>query len=136
MKITARGQYATRAMLQIALNEDQWPLSLHEISMSESISVQYLEQIFRDLRKAGLVEGIRGAHGGYLLKRKAEQISVGDIIRSVEGPIMPVGCLANGKVCKKTDQCVTRKVWAKLQQSMLEVLNQTTLLDMINLANE
>lgn len=136
MKISARGQYATRAMLQIALNENEWPLPLREISARESISEQYLEQIFRDLRKTGLVESIRGAHGGYRLSRASEKISVGDIIRSVEGPIIPVGCLGDGTVCQRTSQCTTRKVWAKLQQSMLEVLNQTTLKDMIHMANE
>ncbi len=136
MKLSTRGQYATRAMLQLALNRGEKPLSIREIAMAEGLSDQYLEQIFRDLRRAGLVDSIRGAYGGYLLRSKTENISVGDIIRAVEGPILPVNCLYSEETCGRSSQCVTRRVWAKLQNSMLNVLNQTTLADMVQMANE
>ena len=136
MKLSTRGQYATRAMLQLALNSGGLPLPIREIAVLEGISEQYLEQIFRDLKKAGLVESVRGAHGGYLLRYSNEKISVGDIIRAVEGPIAPVSCLASNEACGRSGQCVTRKVWSKLHDSMLNVLNETTLADMVEMANE
>jgi Rrf2 family transcriptional regulator, cysteine metabolism repressor len=88
------------------------------------------------LKKAGLVESVRGAHGGYLLRYSNEKISVGDIIRAVEGPIAPVSCLSSNEACGRSSQCVTRKVWSKLHDSMLNVLNETTLADMVEMANE
>ena len=136
MKLSTRGQYATRAMLQLALNSGGQPLPIREIAVLEGISEQYLEQIFRDLRKAGLVESVRGAYGGYLLKEANEKISVGDIITAVEGPIAPVSCLSSDEACCRSGECVTRKVWSKLQISMLNVLNETTLADMVEMANE
>jgi Rrf2 family transcriptional regulator, cysteine metabolism repressor len=136
MKLSTRGQYATRAMLQLALNSGGLPLPIREIAVLEGISEQYLEQIFRDLKKAGLVESVRGAHGGYLLRYSNEKISVGDIIRAVEGPIAPVSCLSSNEACGRSSQCVTRKVWSKLHDSMLNVLNETTLADMVEMANE
>jgi Rrf2 family transcriptional regulator, cysteine metabolism repressor len=136
MKLSTRGQYATRAMLQLALNCGGKPLSIREIAVLEGISEQYLEQIFRDLRKTGLVESVRGAHGGYLLRHAIDNISVGDIIRAVEGPIAPVSCLSSDEACGRSSQCVTRKVWAKLHNSMLNVLNETSLANMVEMANE
>ncbi len=136
MKLSKRGQYATRAMLQLALKEDKGPMSLREIAESENISEQYLEQIFRDLRKAGLVQSIRGAHGGYQLANKLEDISVGDILVAVEGPIVPVDCLARRSSCERAEGCTTRAVWLALQQSILEVLNQNSLADMVKLTKK
>lgn len=136
MKLSTRGQYATRAMLQLALNANEKPLSIRKISNEENLSEQYLEQIFRDLRKAGLVQSVRGAYGGYLLGHEKDNISVGDIIRAVEGPILPVSCLASKGDCDKSVDCVSRRVWSKLQDSILEVLNKTSLDDMVNMAKE
>lgn len=136
MKLSTRGQYATRAMLQLALKANEEPLSIREIALIEDLSEQYLEQIFRDLRKAGLVQSIRGAHGGYLLNSETEEISVGDVIRAVEGPIMPVSCLASKDDCEKSAECVSRRVWLKLQNSILEVLDKTSLSDMVEMVKE
>jgi Rrf2 family protein len=136
MKLSTRGQYATRAMVQLALNANEEPLSIREIAVLEDLSEQYLEQIFRDLRKAGLVQSIRGAHGGYLLNDKSKEITVGDVIRAVEGPIMPVSCLASEDECNRAAQCVSRKVWSKLQDSILEVLDTTSLDDMVEMVKE
>ncbi|MFP4457015.1 MAG: RrF2 family transcriptional regulator [Clostridia bacterium] len=136
MKLSTRGQYATRAMVQLALKANEEPLSIREIALIEDLSEQYLEQIFRDLRKAGLVQSIRGAHGGYLLKSETKKITVGDVIRAVEGPIVPVSCLAAKEDCEKSDHCVSRKVWLKLQDSILEVLDKTSLDDMVEMVKE
>lgn len=136
MKLSTRGQYATRAMLQIALHAAaDRPMPLREIAEREGLSEQYLEQIFMDLRRAGLVESVRGAYGGYLLRRRPEQIFVGDILRAVEGPIAPVECLADGE-CQRQEECVTRRVWQKLQQSMLKVVDETSLADMVAMARD
>jgi Rrf2 family protein len=136
MKLSTRGQYATRAMVQLALNANDKPLPIREIAKLEELSEQYLEQIFRDLRKAGLVQSVRGAHGGYLLRYKSDKISVGDVIRAVEGPIVPVSCLAPEENCQKSAKCVSRRVWAKLQNSILDVLDETSLNDMVLMTQE
>ncbi len=134
MRLSTRGQYATRAMLQLALADPNEPLPIREIARLEDISEQYLEQIFRDLRKAALVVSVRGSHGGYLLPLDKRRISVGDIINAVEGPITPVSCLADGSTCDRSGSCVTRHVWENLQQSMLTVLGETSLQDMVEMA--
>ena len=136
MKLSTRGQYATRAMVQLAINANDKPLPIREIANLEGLSEQYLEQIFRDLRKAGLVQSVRGAHGGYLLRHESERITVGDVIRAVEGPIVPVSCLAPEEICEKSAKCVSRRVWSKLQNSILEVLDETSLNDMVIMAKE
>lgn len=136
MKLSTKGQYATRAMLQLALYAKEKPLSLREIAAREDISEQYLEQIFLILRRAHLVESVRGAHGGYFLGKPPQEILVGDIVRSVEGPIAPVDCLNEDGECTRSEACVTRRVWAKLQASMVHVLDRTSLADMVSMADE
>ncbi len=103
MKLSTRGRYALRAMIdlaQIQCNNFK-PISLRNISLRQEISLQYLEQLFNKLKKANLVKSIRGAGGGYLLNKEAEKINAGDIIRAVEGPIVLVDCIFTGKKINK-----------------------------------
>ncbi len=136
MKLSARVEYGVRAMSVLALHDRSGPLSLREISRSEAISFQFLEQIFLDLRRAGLVSSVRGARGGYYLARPPEQINVGDIVRALEGPITPVNCLAGSaedreSCCHRSEACRTRHVWEKLRDRINEVLDSVFLDELI-----
>ncbi len=132
MRLSTKGQYAVRAMLVLTLHAMENPVSLRHVSEVEEISEQYLEQIFVDLRKAKLVVGHRGAHGGYKLSRQPDDITAGDILRAVEGPIAPVDCVRHqhGESCQRVNVCITRDLWARLRDSMSEVLDNTTLADL------
>ncbi|MEW5785918.1 MAG: Rrf2 family transcriptional regulator [Bacillota bacterium] len=135
MKLSARVEYGVRAMSVLAFHYQNGPMPLREIARQEGISFQFLEQIFPDLRRAGLLESVRGVRGGYLLARPPAEIRVGDIVRAVEGPITPVNCLAEpstGECCHRTEGCLTRHVWEKLRDRINEVLDEVSLADLID----
>lgn len=136
MKLSARVEYGVRAMAVLTFHYEHGPLPLREISLQEGISFQFLEQIFPDLRRAGLIESVRGAKGGYLLARPPAEINVGDIVRAVEGPITPVNCLAEDsgrEACRhRTEGCLTRHVWEKLRDRINEFLDEVSLADLID----
>lgn len=120
-------------MCVLAADRSNKPITLRDISDREQISMQYLEQLFRLLREAGLVESVRGAKGGYLIAKDPENITVGDILRAVEGPIAPVECVdqdADGECCERQDSCLTRQAWLKLRDSMVETLDSISLADL------
>ncbi|OEF98220.1 RrF2 family transcriptional regulator [Desulfuribacillus alkaliarsenatis] len=134
MKLTTRGHYGLMALAHLALKADQGPIPLRVIAASENIPEQYLEQLFVDLRKANLIKSIRGAKGGYTLARNPSDIIVGEAIRVLEGPIAPVDCLRDHEpdCCDKTSHCATKMVWEKLKHSMVNVLDDLTLEDIVN----
>ena len=138
MKLSTRGRYGLRAMLDIAINQGDGPITLHSISERQGISVGYLEQLMVPLKKEGLIRSVRGAQGGYLLAREPDKITVGDIIRALEGPIAPVACVSEDfpEECDRAEGCVTRLVWAKVRDSIAEVLDSLTLADLIEEANK
>ncbi|MBT9177214.1 MAG: HTH-type transcriptional regulator CymR [Firmicutes bacterium] len=118
-----------RAMTVVAMREEQGPVPLRLVAEMEAISAQYLEQIFMDLRRAKLVNGQRGAKGGYTLTRPAETITAGDVVRAVEGPIKLVDCDHDGG-CLRVHVCATRELWNKVSESMRQVMDGATLLDL------
>ncbi len=125
-------------MVVLALNYREGPTSIREIAGKENISPQYLEQIFLDLRRAELVNSVRGAKGGYKLARPPSEINIGDVVRTLEGPIAPMECVAEGSegdCCERTQECLTRGVWEKLRDRMNEVLDDISLEDMISSRN-
>ncbi|PKM80311.1 MAG: AsnC family transcriptional regulator [Firmicutes bacterium HGW-Firmicutes-13] len=135
MKLTAKGEYGVRAMVVLALNYRAGPMPIKEIANKEGISPQYLEQIFLELRRAELINSVRGARGGYTLARDPSQINIGDIVRVLEGPIAPVNCVIEGSeevCCKRTEDCLSRGVWEKLRDRITEVLDDISLEDMIS----
>lgn len=134
MRLSTRGQYGVRALVHLALNHDKGPTPLREISNLEGISYQYLEQIFMDLRRKGFVLSQRGARGGYVLAKEPSAITVGDIVRALEGPIAPVECVSDEdeECCERISKCVSRNVWKKLKDRMNEVLDEFTLNDLAN----
>ena len=135
MKLSARVEYGVRAMAVLAFYYKQGPLPLRKIACQEGISFQFLEQIFPDLRRAGLVESVRGARGGYLLARLPSAIKIGDIVRAVEGPIVPIGCLdvSTPSRCYRDECCMARRVWERLRDRINEVLDSVSLNDLITL---
>jgi len=114
MKLSNRSQYGVRALFDMAYYSPGRTVQIREISRRQGISRRFLEQIFYSLKKAGIIESTRGPKGGYLLTRSPDKITVGHIIRVLEGPVEPVPCTTmekDGSVCKYMDQCVTRMVW-------------------------
>ncbi len=132
IKLSARVEYGVRAMAVLVFHYRQGPLSLREIARREGISFQFLEQIFPDLRRAGLVNSVRGAKGGYLLARQPSTIKIGDIVRAVEGPIVPMGCLNENSVsrCHRDEGCRARRVWEKLRDRINDVLDSVSLAEL------
>ncbi|MGI6092206.1 MAG: RrF2 family transcriptional regulator [Negativicutes bacterium] len=135
MKLSTKGRYGVAAMYDLAMHHGQGPISLKSIAQRQEISEHYLEQLMGILRKAGYVKSIRGAQGGYSLTKDPSKISVGDIIRVMEGPIAPVDCLLDdscrdNNYCEKADMCVTRGVWAKVRDSINNVLDSISLADL------
>lgn len=133
MKISTRGRYGLRAMVDLAVNESSGATPLREISERQKISEQYLEQLFASLRKAGIVKSIRGAHGGYLLNNTPEEITVKDIITALEGPVAPVDCVLSDNVkdeCNSSDGCVTYNLWVKVKKNIDDLLDSVTLAEL------
>ena len=133
MKVSTRGRYGLRAMVELAKHKGEGAIPLRKIANKQDISEQYLEQLFSNLRKAGLIESVRGAKGGYLLKNSAENISVKEIITALEGPIAPVDCVLDSKDrCEYKDDCVTKILWEKLKSCIDDMLESITLKDLMD----
>ncbi len=138
VRLSARGEYGVRAMAHLALNYNEGPVPLSKVASSENISHHFLEQIFVLLRRGGLIKSVRGVKGGYMLALPPREVCVGDIIRVLEGPIAPVECVSenggNGGSCRceRTDDCLARHVWEKLRDHINEMLDKTTLQDMMD----
>jgi Rrf2 family cysteine metabolism transcriptional repressor len=127
MKLSTKGRYGTRAMIDIALYKESGSTLLKDISSRQGISLKYLDHILSSLRKAGLIKNIRGKGGGYSLTRPAAQITLCDIIVAVEGSLAPVECVDNPEYCKKTSTCSAHDVWVKVRESIEDVLRNTSL---------
>lgn len=130
LKLSTRGRYGLKAMIDLALQYGEGPVPLRDVAERQRLSEHYLEQLVAPLRRAGLVTSSRGAQGGYELAREPAKISIGDIVRVLEGPLSLVDCLDNGaSACDQTSICLSRSVWRRLRDSMENVLDSTTLAD-------
>ncbi len=135
MKVSTKGRYGLKAMVDLAVNcKGNLCVSLKSIAERQGISEAYLEQLMAVLKKNGFVKSIRGAQGGYILEKDLEEISVGDILRALEGPLNVVECVSDKKnvscgsgTCKK---CVTKNVWEKISDSLSEVVDSISLKDL------
>ena len=135
-RLSTRGHYAVLVMYELAKAGGAYS-SLQDISTSWSLSQGYLEQIVRPLREAGLVEGKRGFGGGYALARDASEITVGEIVRTVEGPVVPVQCVAGDLHPERCpDDCRAKSVWQKVGEAIDNVLDSITLGDLIREENQ
>ena len=134
MKLSTKARYAVRAMVDLAIHCDQEPVSRKEIANRQHISPHYMEQLFARLRDAELIEAIRGPGGGYLLRRGADQITVGEVVRAVEEVLTPAPCLGAHarQECPRVEVCATRRLWIELEKRETEFLDSKTLQDLCN----
>lgn len=134
MKLSTKGRYGLRAVLDLALNIDNEAIALSQIAERQEISVNYLEQLIAKLRKSGIVNSIRGAQGGYILAKPADEISIGDILRSLEGDLSPVDCseLNDSETeCRHSDLCVTKYVWKRISDSINDAVDGIMLSELV-----
>ena len=125
MKLSTKGRYGLRALIDLALNSETYAVSISSVATRQQISDSYLEQLFGKLKKAGLVTSLRGAGGGYMLAKPASEISVGDVLRALEGGLEAVACPGNDEQsgCEASDLCVTRYVWQRINDSITEAVD-------------
>jgi len=131
MKLSTRGQYGTRALLDLALHKANGPALLKDIAQRQQISLRYLEHLITPLIAGGMVRSTRGPKGGVLLAKPPEEIRLSEAIQLLEGSIAPVECVNNPAVCTRSELCVTRDIWGELKQAMDRVLESTTLQDLV-----
>ena len=132
MKLSTRSRYGTRMMLDLAQHYDEGPVQIRNVSKRENISVKYLEQLIIPLKKANFIKSVRGPKGGHMLAKPPEAITVGEIVRVLEGGINLSSCIENPEVCDRTSDCLTRDLWEEATKAMYEKLNSATLSKMIN----
>lgn len=130
MKLSTKGRYAVRFMLDLALFQGEKPVLLREVARRQGISSRYLEQLVLNLKTAGLVKSIRGAKGGFVLGRPAEEITLLEIFKASEGSLSIVECLEDISSCKRSRTCVSRELWLEIKGAMEEILNRWTLVKM------
>lgn len=137
MKISTRGRYALRLMLDLAVYNTGEPISLKDVARRQQISEKYLEQIISLLNKAGFVRSVRGAQGGYMLKRDPAEYTVGMILRLTEGDLAPVSCVgAESVACERMQECVSVRVWKQINDAVDQVVDGITLADMVGWQQE
>jgi len=129
VKISTKGRYGLTIMMELASKYGEGPISLKSIAEKNGLSEHYLEQLIAPLRNAGLVKSVRGAYGGYILSKAPEQITAGDVIRILEGPISPVDFT-------EEDDPAKRDLWLRIRDSIAQVLDSTTLADLISYKDE
>jgi Rrf2 family iron-sulfur cluster assembly transcriptional regulator len=132
MRLTTKGRFAVTAMIDLALRQNNGPVTLAAISQRQQISLSYLEQLFGKLRRHNLVESTRGPGGGYTLGRKATEISVADIILSVDEPIDATHCAGKENCLGETGRCMTHELWTSLNQRMIDFLNSVHLQKLVD----
>ena len=131
MKLSTRARYGTRALLDLALHSGEGAVPLKDIARRQQISLPYLEHLITPLVAAGIVKSTRGARGGVLLLRAPAEIKLSEVLQLLEGSIAPVDCINNPKICPRSDLCVTRDIWGDMKKVMDEVLESTTLQDLV-----
>ncbi|MCC3145350.1 Rrf2 family transcriptional regulator [Halanaerobium sp. Z-7514] len=131
MRISTKGRYGLRALVDLAEHEEGKAIPIRKISERQDISEQYLEQLFATLRKAELVKSVRGAHGGYMLNHEPEDITVAEILTALEGPVVPVDCVVEENFCNYVDRCVMHGLWEEMAEAVNEIIENTTLADLL-----
>ncbi|OHB66960.1 MAG: Rrf2 family transcriptional regulator [Planctomycetes bacterium RBG_13_62_9] len=134
MKLSTRTRYGMRAIIELAQHEGKRPLQLKAIAERQDISVKYLEQLMSLLRSAGFVRSVRGSKGGYILARPADEVTLGDVFRCLEGPVTTTECTEDEDYCKRSADCVAREVWVEVEAAIQNVLNSMTLADLVKRA--
>ncbi len=136
MRLSTKGRYGTRALLEIALHEGNSPIQLKDVAEKQEISLPYLEQLMRPLVGGGYVRSTTGPRGGVSLAKDPSDIRMIDVIQLLEGSISLVSCVDDPDVCDRSSSCVTRDLWGELKDAMSDVLGSRTLQDLINRKKE
>ena len=131
MKLSTRGRYGVRLMLDLALHYGDGPVLLKDISRRQGISQKYLWNLANPLNAAGLVKSIRGAHGGFMLAREPSEVSIKDLLQVLEGSLSLVDCVESPSVCERSPDCVARDVWCLASKNFLQTLEAVTLAKMV-----
>jgi len=133
MKLSTRGEYASRAILDVASHQAIGPVKIREISSRQGIPIKYLESILLTLQRAGMVRSRRGPQGGYYLARPANEITVGEVIRAMDGPLAPISCVSVTayETCPREDICGLKWVWQRVRNVIADVLDNTTFADVL-----
>lgn len=134
MRITTKGRYGLRALIDLAQYSEIEPVSISSIATRQGISERYLEQLMTLLKKAELIKSIRGAGGGYVLAKDINEISVGDVLRALEGSLEPVECAAfsEGESCEAAGGCVTKYVWQRINESITRTVDEISLKQLVD----
>jgi len=131
MKLSTRARYGTRALLDLALHQGEGLILLKDIARRQEVSLPYLEHLITPLTAAGIVKSTRGARGGVLLLRPPAEIKLSEVVQLLEGSIAPVDCVNNAEICPRSASCVTREIWTEMKRAMIQVLDSTTLQDLV-----
>jgi len=131
MKLSTKGEYAARAVLELSLNYGQRPVKIREIAERQDVPQKYLETILLTLQRAGVARSKRGARGGYYLARPPEAITVGEVIRAMDGPLAPIGCVSvtAHEFCPREGACGLKLVWREARDAVADILDNTTFAD-------
>ena len=133
MKLSTKGQYGARVMVDLATHYGEGPIPLRDIAKRQELSERYLEHLMLSLKAAGLVRSSRGAHGGFILARVPSQVKVSEVIQVLEGSMAPVHCVDDPNDCGRSSFCVTRDVWVKMKEAIVGVLESLTLQDLVRM---
>jgi len=136
MRLSTRARYGTRLMLELALNFDKGTIFLKDIAEREEISEKYLSHLVISLRASGLISSSRGAHGGYRLAKSPSQITLKEIVQTLEGGISFVECVKNPSVCPRVSKCATRGIWERLDKKISDELSSVNLADLMKSQKE
>lgn len=133
MRLSTRGRYGTRVLLDLALRDDEGPIPLKEIAQRQQISLLYLEHLISPLIAVGMIRSMRGARGGIWLAKLPQEIKLSEVVGLLEGSIAPVDCVNDLKACPRSDSCVTRDIWSELKKAIDGVLESKTLQDLVDM---
>ncbi len=131
MKLSTKGRYGTRALLDLALHGGDKPVLLKDIARRQQISPMYLDHLITPLIAAGIIRSTRGVRGGIWLAKSPQEIKLSEVIELLEGSIAPAECVNDPKICSRSSACVTRDIWGELKKAMNGVLESTTLQDLV-----
>ena len=136
MKLSTRGEYSSRLMMELAIKYGKGPMLLKDISKAQDISLKYLGQLIIPLKIVDLIKSTRGSHGGYYLSRPPDKIKLLEIIEATEGSLYIVECIKNPEICYRSENCVAREIWEEASEKFIEIFNSITLKDMIDRQRE
>ncbi len=133
MKLSTKGRYGLRALVDLAVHSEKDTVSIQSIANRQNLSVSYLEQLVGKMRRAGIVTSVRGAAGGYRMAKDPSTVSVGDVLRALEGDLEAVNCPGNDEVpaCKAASRCVTKYVWKRINDSISQAVDGITIEELI-----